>query len=46
MKLFTKGLLLIAVPSLVELALVGMLSKTQEQASQAAQWASHSKQVL
>ena len=46
MKLFTKGLLLIAVPSLVELALVGMLSKTQEQTSQAAQWASHSKQVL
>ncbi|WP_116140310.1 sensor histidine kinase [Trinickia diaoshuihuensis] len=46
MKLFTKGLLLIAVPSLVELALVGMLSKTQEQATQAAQWASHSKQVL
>jgi signal transduction histidine kinase len=46
MKLFTKGLLLIAVPSLVELALVGMLSKTQEQSTQAAQWASHSKQVL
>ena len=46
MKLFTKGLLLIAVPSLIELALVGMLSKTQEQATRAAQWASHSKQVL
>ncbi|HEX7684950.1 MAG TPA: ATP-binding protein [Trinickia sp.] len=46
MKLFTKGLLLIAVPSLAELALVGMLSKTQEQSSQAAQWAAHSKQVL
>jgi len=46
MKLFTKGLLLIAVPSLIELALVGMLSKTQEQSSEAAQWASHSKQVL
>ncbi len=46
MKLFTKGLLLIAVPSLVELALVGMLSNTQEQVTQAAQWASHSKQVL
>ncbi|RKP52654.1 sensor histidine kinase [Trinickia fusca] len=46
MKLFTKGLLLIAVPSLVELLLVGMLSKTQEQTTQAAQWASHSKQVL
>lgn len=46
MKLFMKGLLLIAVPSLVELALVGMLSKTQEQTTQAAQWAAHSKQVL
>ena len=46
MKLFTKGLLLIAVPSIVELALLGMLSKTQEQTSQAAQWAAHSKQVL
>ncbi|PTB19304.1 histidine kinase [Trinickia symbiotica] len=46
MKLFTKGLLLIAVPSVVELALLGMLSKTQEQATQAAQWAAHSKQVL
>lgn len=46
MKLFTKGLLLIAVPSLAELALVGLLSKTQEQATDATQWAAHSKQVL
>ena len=46
MKLFMKGLLLIAVPSLVELALVGTLSKTQAQTAEAAQWASHSKQVL
>jgi signal transduction histidine kinase len=46
MKLFTKGLLLIAVPSVVELALLGMLSKSQEQTTQAAQWAAHSKQVL
>src|SRR5260370_26670378 len=46
MKLFTKGLLLIAVRSLVELALVGVLSKAQEQATQAAVWASRSKQVL
>ncbi|HEV3105492.1 MAG TPA: ATP-binding protein [Trinickia sp.] len=46
MKLFMKGLLLIAVPSLVELALVGMLSKTQEQTAQAMQWAAHSKQAL
>ncbi len=46
MKLFTKGLLLIAVPSIVELALLGVLSRTQEQTTQAAQWAAHSKQVL
>ncbi|MEA3122218.1 MAG: hypothetical protein QOH33_1791 [Paraburkholderia sp.] len=46
MKLFTKGLLLIAVPSVVELALLGVLSRTQVQAAQAAQWAGHSKQVL
>lgn len=46
MKLFTKGLLLIAVPSVVELGLLGMLSKTQEQTTQAAQWAAHSKRVL
>lgn len=46
MKLFTKGLLLIAVPSVVELALLGMLSVTQQQTRQAAQWATHSKQVL
>jgi signal transduction histidine kinase len=46
MKLFTKGLLLIAVPSVVELALLGTLSTSQEQATQAAQWAAHSKQVL
>jgi signal transduction histidine kinase len=46
MKLFTKGLLLIAVPSVVELALLGVLLRTQEQTTQAAQWAAHSKQVL
>ncbi|MGV2287650.1 ATP-binding protein [Trinickia sp. YCB016] len=46
MKLFTKGLLLIAVPSIVELALLGVLFETQGQAAQAALWASRSKQVL
>ncbi|MDE1004343.1 MAG: ATP-binding protein [Paraburkholderia fungorum] len=46
MKLFTKGLLLIAVPSVVELALLGVLFDTQEQTAQAAQWVSNSKQIL
>jgi signal transduction histidine kinase len=46
MKLFTKGLLLIAVPSAIELALLGVLFETQGQAAQAALWASRSKQVL
>jgi signal transduction histidine kinase len=46
MKLFTKGLLLIAVPSVVELALLGVLFKTQEQMTQAALWAANSKQIL
>ena len=46
MKLFTKGLLLIAVPSVVELALLGVVFDTQEQTAQAAQWVSNSKQIL
>ncbi|CAD6515666.1 Adaptive-response sensory-kinase SasA [Paraburkholderia kirstenboschensis] len=46
MKLFTKGLLLIAVPSLVELALLGVVFDTQEQTAQAAQWVTNSKQIL
>jgi signal transduction histidine kinase len=46
MKLFTKGLLLIALPSLVELALLSVLFAAQGQAAQAALQASHSKQVL
>ncbi|NMM01929.1 histidine kinase [Paraburkholderia sp. RP-4-7] len=46
MKLFTKGLLLIAVPSAVELALLGVVFDTQEQTAQAAQWVSNSKQIL
>jgi signal transduction histidine kinase len=46
MKLFTKGLLLIAVPSVVELALLGVLFKTQGQTTQAALWAANSKQIL
>ncbi|CAD6510779.1 sensor histidine kinase [Paraburkholderia metrosideri] len=46
MKLFTKGLLLIAVPSAVELALLGVVFDTQEQTAQAAQWVTNSKQIL
>ncbi|RDK03792.1 sensor histidine kinase [Paraburkholderia lacunae] len=46
MKLFTKGLLLIAVPSVVELALLGVVFDTQEQTAQAAQWVANSKQIL
>ncbi|WP_017773782.1 sensor histidine kinase [Paraburkholderia kururiensis] len=46
MKLFTKGLLLIAVPSAVELALLGFVFGTQEEAMQAAKGAADSQQVL
>jgi signal transduction histidine kinase len=46
MKLFTRGLLLIAVPSVVELALLGVVFDTQEQTAQAAQWVDNSKQIL
>ena len=46
MKLFTKGLLLIAVPSAVELALLGVVFDAQEQTTQAAQWSTNSKQIL
>jgi len=46
MKLFTKGLLLIAVPSAVELALLGVVFDTQQQTAQAAQWVTNSKQIL
>ncbi|WP_144113773.1 sensor histidine kinase [Paraburkholderia sp. BCC1886] len=46
MKLFTKGLLLIAVPSLVELTLLGVVFDTQQQAAQAAVWVANSKQIL
>src|SRR6266702_135041 len=46
MKLFTKGLRLIAVPSVVELALLGFVFDTQEETAQAAQWVANSKQIL
>jgi signal transduction histidine kinase len=46
MKLFTKGLLLIAMPSMVELALLGLVFDTQQQAAQAALWVANSKHIL
>ncbi|HEY2024148.1 sensor histidine kinase [Paraburkholderia sp.] len=46
MKLFTKGLLLIAVPSVVELALLGVVFDTQQRTAQAAQWVDNSQQIL
>ena len=46
MKLFTKGLLLIALPSVVELALLGVVFDTQEQTALAVQSAANSKQIL
>src|SRR6185437_6810865 len=46
MRLTTKGLLLIAIPTLFELALLSGLVKAQANAEQAEQWALHSKDVL
>lgn len=46
MRLTTKGLLLIAIPTLVEVALLSGLMKAQNDAEQAEQWSLHSKDVL
>ncbi|GLU32524.1 ATP-binding protein [Trinickia caryophylli] len=46
MRLTTKGLLLIAIPTLFELVLLAGLVKAQANAEQAEQWALHSKDVL
>lgn len=46
MKLSTKGLLLIAVPSVIELALLGVVFDTQQQTAQAARWVANSKHIL
>ncbi|CAE6816826.1 sensor histidine kinase [Paraburkholderia haematera] len=46
MRLTTKGLLLIAIPALFELALLSGLVKAQSDAAQAEQWAIHSEDVL
>jgi signal transduction histidine kinase len=46
MKLFTKGLLLVAVPGLFELILLALLFKSQQDATEAESWALHSKNVI
>jgi signal transduction histidine kinase len=46
MKLFTKGLLIVAIPSLFELLLLGALIKTQAESADAERWAMHSKTVI
>ena len=46
MKLFKKGLLLVAIPGLFELGLLGVLYKSQENATQAEMWALHTKDVI
>src|ERR1700690_1207828 len=46
MRLTTKGLLLIAIPALFELALLSGLVKAQSDATLAEQWAIHSEDVL
>jgi signal transduction histidine kinase len=46
MRLTTKGLLLIAIPALFELALLSGLVEAQSDAAQAERWAIHSEEVL
>ncbi|MEX3839988.1 MULTISPECIES: sensor histidine kinase [unclassified Paraburkholderia] len=46
MKLFAKGLLLIAIPSIVELALLGVVFDTQGKAALAAKRAENTQQIL
>ena len=46
MKLFTKGMLLIAVPGLFGVLLLGFLLQGQRQADDATRWSLHSKEVL
>jgi signal transduction histidine kinase len=46
MKLLTKGLLLIALPGVIELALFAAVFDTQKETARSAQWAADSKQIL
>jgi signal transduction histidine kinase len=46
MKLFTKGLLLIAIPSVLELVVLGLLLDKQRDATRVERWELHSQQVV
>jgi signal transduction histidine kinase len=46
MKLLTKGLLIVAIPSLFEMLLLASLFKSQADAEQAERWAAHSALVM
>ncbi|MFJ3054625.1 ATP-binding protein [Herbaspirillum sp. NPDC087042] len=46
MKLLTKGLLIVAIPSLFEVLLLASLFKSQADAAEAERWAAHSAQVI
>ncbi|KAG0163262.1 hypothetical protein DFQ30_000456 [Apophysomyces sp. BC1015] len=46
MRLITKGLLLVAVPSLVEFGLLAGVMRTQAETREAEQWSARSKEVL
>jgi signal transduction histidine kinase len=46
MKLLTKGLLIVAIPSLFELLLLASLFKTQADAEEAERWTAHSAMVM
>jgi signal transduction histidine kinase len=46
MKLFTKGLLMVAVPALCMVVFLGVLFQSQREADAATKWSLHSKEVL
>lgn len=46
MRLLTKGLLIVAIPSLFEVVLLASLFKTQADAESAERWAAHSAEVM
>ncbi|CAB3783102.1 sensor histidine kinase [Pararobbsia alpina] len=46
MRLFTKGLLLIAIPSVVEIGLLGLVYSTHRESEVAGDWAAYSKLVI
>ncbi len=46
LSIFKKGLLLVAAPLLLQLVFVGLLLRMQSEATQAEQWALHTKEVM